>query len=78
MINFDTLLKDNDIPLFVPDGIDNWSDRFEKARRPRHRNTRLRRKRRRREERNGSQYLGERYAPCGYFYDDGREGELQE
>ena len=32
MINFDTLLKDNDIPLFVPDGIDNWSDRFEKAR----------------------------------------------
>ena len=32
MINFKSLVNENDIPLFVPDGIDDWSDRFEKAR----------------------------------------------
>ena len=31
MTNFESLVTENDIPLFVPDGIDDWSDRFEKA-----------------------------------------------
>ena len=32
MINFEELVTKNEIPMFVPEGIEHWQDRFEKAR----------------------------------------------